>query len=601
MEPNYNSDGADSATIAQEQETQLDSRLNIGLSLYYSIYKEEEIDATQNKTLGDQIKERGNGYMNYHKDAKYEGEPKSENYDDMAYRYVDCRKCEFNLDTSKVDDYYMMKKCLDRGLNEIYQLCLNYEDNLHSYDLSINIGGYDLIEDLVGITKYILTGIEPLNGISDNHLKRHAYRNFSDKFQQLKNNGWNFKVIYTCVYSAYENFGDGEEAKKQQALKEERDHLMFVAITTEKGAAGAKANKAMRESKGSISMQSASTACHLLLGVGSLCFFWPPFAFACLAIDLSLHAVECAGAFMENDKQAAIDHCKGAMLDIVFIIPYDRIGRFMKRSALKAEEKIAAHNVKVAEKGREKSASMLDQVGKNEEEISRWSHAVEEKRIDVANKKATCINAEGETWYKQKGSTKLERKPSDSPEMERYRQAQADLEKAEADLAQTEKTYSEVAARNQRENSQLLAKTDKYKADKYNVEAKQKTSEEVQTKYTNYVNYSIEVEAKNTVKLETLLEDLKKEWNETRFISLRRAYKTTGYITTVKGISDNIETLTKYDDRIVVSSDDFTFSEIVKEAATSIGEDIVETLAKPAVYNKDFKERGGYLGTHGMM
>lgn len=578
---NYSSDQASSASISQEQETQLDSKLSIGLSLYYSIYKEEELDPSQNKTLGDQVKERSNGYMNYHKDAVYEGDPISENVDDMVYRYVDCRKCEFNLDTLKVDDYYMMKKCLDRGLNDIYQLCIDYEDNLHSYDLHINIGGYDLIEDLVGITKYILTGVEPEKGVSDRKLKSHAKKNYAGKFQQLKTNGWRFRVTYTCIYSAIETFGDGQEAKKKQALKEEREHIMFVTLNGEKGAAGYHVNKALRESNGRLSLESVSSACHLLLGLGSLCVFWPPFAFACLAIDLSLHALECAGAFMDNDKQAAISHCKGAMLDIVFIIPYGRIGRFMKRGALKAEEKIAAHNVKVAEKGREKSTSMLDQVGKNEEEVALWSRAVEEKRIDVARRREESIRLEGETWTKEKGSSTLERKPADSPEMKRYEQSKADLKKAEADLAETEKTYSEVASRNQKENSLLLAKSDKYKADKYNVEAKQQASNEAHAKYTNYVKYSMEVNAKNTVKLETLLEDLKKEWHESRFASVRNnMYRMTSTNVTIAGTIDSGIALTKYDDRIVVTSEDFTFTDILKESATSFKDDVVNLKDK---------------------
>ena len=60
----------------------------------------------------------------------------------------------------------------------------------YSYELKINIGGYDLIDDLVVITKYILTGIEPKTGIKDKKLRGHAKKNYADKFQQLKTNGW---------------------------------------------------------------------------------------------------------------------------------------------------------------------------------------------------------------------------------------------------------------------------------------------------------------------------------------------------------------------------------------------------------------------------
>lgn len=579
---NYSSDNAASATISKEQETQQDSKLSIGLSLYYSIYNEEELDPSQNKTLGDQVKERSNGYMNFHKDAVYEGDPISENVDDMAYRYVDCRKCEFNLDTGEVEDYYMMKKCLDRGLNDVYQLCIDYEDNLHTYDLHINIGGYDLIEDLVGITKYILTGVEPSKGISNKKLKSHAKKNFAGKFQQLKTNGWRFKVTYTCIYSAFETFGDGQEAKKKQAQKEEREHIMFVTLNGQKGAAGYHVNKALRESNGRLSLESVSSACHLLLGLGSLCVFWPPFAFACLAIDLSMHAIECAGAFMDNDKQAAIEHCKGAMLDMVFIIPYGRIGRFMKRGALKAEEKIAAHNVKVAEKGRKEGTSALERVGQNEADVSKYHAEIKEGEAQV--------KADRENYFKEH--------PNESEDEVIF--------SSEFKLSESEANYAKAVERSQKENPQLLAKADKYKADKYNVEVKQNALNEAQVKYTNYAKYSLEVNAKNTVKLETLLEDLKREWNESRFISIRNnAYRLANAGVTGKGVRDSSialgESFAKYDDRIVVTSEDFTFTDILKESVTSIGEDIGNAVGKIASENKDFKERGGYIGTHGWM
>lgn len=576
---NYSSDQASSAIIAQEQESQLDSRLTIGLSLYYSIYEEEELDVTQNITLGDQVREQGKGYMNYHGNEVYEGTPVTEDMADIAYRFVDCSGCEFNLDTCKVEDYHMMKKNLDSGLNSVYQLCLDYEDNIHTYDLHVNIGGYDLIEDLVGITKYILTGSEPKNGISDKKLKSHAKKNFKDKFQQLKSNGWRFKVTYTCLYSAFETFGDGKEAERQKALKNERDHLMFVAITTEKGAAGTRSNKAMRDSNGSISVESASTATHLLLGVGSLCIFFPPFAFACLALDLSIHAVECACAFMVNDKRAAVEHCKGAMLDIVFIIPFHRIGKVLKvgkAGILKAEEKIAAHNLKVAEKGREEGTSALERVKQNNADVSKYQAEVKEGKAQVEADRENYLNE-----HPNESKDEVENEVIFSSEFK---------------LAESEANYAKAVERSQKENPKLLAKANKYKSEKYNVEAKEEAAGKAKENYTNYVEYGIEVEAKNVSKLGVLLKDIKNKWNTDEFSEIREAIKAmhengTGTVVTLKGIEENAINLIQHKDRMVASSADFTFIEIVQESAKSIGDDIkrdVVNLGNSAEHNAGF-------------
>lgn len=542
---NYSSDNASSATISKEQETQLDTKLSIGLSLYYSIYIEEELDPSQKETMGDQIKKYGNGYMNFHSNEIYEGTPVSENVSEMEYRYVDCSNCKFNIDTGKVDDYYMMKKCLDRGLNDVYNLCINYDDNSHTSELIINIGGYDLIEELVGITKYILTGTEPKKGISDKKLKSHAKKTFKDKFQQLKTNGWHFKVVYTCIYSASESFGDGEESKKQAELKNERSYYMMLALGSQKGSAANTYNKTFREGLDrALINQDFSTGLHLIFGMGSLCIFCPPFALICLAADLTLHIIECFDAISVGNKQAAVDHCKGAMLDIVFIIPYGRIGKFLKRGILKAE-------VNMAERASEKSTAAFKKID-NSSKVTGYKADI--KRNDAR------LKSDRENYVKEHSTG-----PEDRATIEAEARDEV-IFKSELDLMESQQKYSEAAG----------GSFMKYRND-------QARLRDAKLNYNNYVTNSENV-AKNFIKLKELAESLKKEWNDNRFISIRSLYNATNTGVTIKGNIDNSialgESLARYDDRIVVTSEDFTFCEVLKESATSFKDDFVNLKDK---------------------
>lgn len=49
---------------------------------------------------------------------------------------------------------------------------------------------------------------------------------------------------------------------------------------------------------------------------------------------------------------------------------------------------------------------------------------------------------------------------------------------------------------------------------------------------------------------------------------------------TIAGTIDSGIALTKYDDRIVVTSEDFTFTDILKESATSFKDDVVNLKDK---------------------
>lgn len=594
----YCSEGANCPAISDSKESQLSAPFRIGFSLYYSIYAEDDTDPTHNETLHDQLQEYGRGNMHHHKKLESEGVAVTQGMDEMIYRYVECNKCYFNLDTFKVDDYDTMKKKLDCGLNEIYQLCLDYTDNVHTFELNINLGGYDLISDLVGVTNYILSGKKPKRAIDDNQLLSHAKRKFKDKFEQLKTKGWTIIVRYSSISQAIEVFGDGERAIQKERQKAERAQIAFLALVTQPGAAGAGANKAMREAMGKVNVGSTSTAFHMLLGLGSLCWFWPPFAFTCLVIDLSTRAAECAIAFADGDRQAAVENCKGAMLDVFFIIPYERIGRFANVSAhagaMKVDMKLAERGLQTAEKGQAKNAELLGKAADNEQRVAHYETAIEQQKVYVAQQKEKVARLEMESWTKEVGSTELKR---DTAKLADYEAAKVDLAKAESELSVMESQYAVVLARSQKENPALLAQAEKYKAGKYNVEDAQAKYDVAKANYTSFVENGVAAGTKNLTKLGTLLKDIREKWNADEFYGVRQTMKAfhnaDGTVVTLTGLKDGAVQLSRHGDRIVGESEDFTFCEILEESARSIGQDIkkgVVSLGNSFETNRGFNK-----------
>ena len=576
--PNYCAEGANCTEFSNPLESQMSVPFRIGYSLYFSIYAEDETDPTHNETLHDQLREYGRGNMHHHKEIESEGEGVNEGMDEMVYRYVDCNKCDFNIDTFKVEDYSMMKKKLDHGLNELYEMCLDYTDDVHTFDLYVNLGGYDLISDLVGVTQYILSGKNPKRSIDDNRLLSHAKRKFSDKFQKLKAKGWTITVSHTSISSAFEVFGDGEKAIERQRKKAEREKIAFLALNTQMGAAGAGANKAMREAMSKVNVGDTSTAFHMLLGLGSLCLFWPPFAFTCLAIDLSMRAVECAIAFADRDRHAAVEHCKSGLIDIFFIIPYERLGRFAYAGALKADVKLAERGVQTAEKGQAKSTELLGKASENERKASAYKEAIEKQKDQIKRQQDEVKRLEGETWSKEKGSPTIKKKASDSEEVKKYEQAKIDLKKSEDELAVLEAHYAEAMARSQKENPKLIGEAEKFKAEKYNVEDANARLATSKANYTSFMENGVVAETQNLTKLGTLLKNVREKWNTDEFIAIRTtmkaAHNADGTVVTLAGIRDGAVQLSKSGDRLVGESEDFTFCEVVEEAAKSIGQDI---------------------------
>ena len=579
----YCSEGANCPAISDSKESQLNVPFRIGFSLYYSIYAEDDTDPTHNETLHDQLQEYGRGNMHHHKKLESEGVAVTQGMDEMIYRYVECNKCYFNLDTFKVDDYDTMKKKLDCGLNEIYQLCLDYTDNVHTFELNINLGGYDLISDLVGVTNYILSGKKPKRAIDDNQLLSHAKRKFKDKFEQLKTKGWTIIVRYSSISQAIEVFGDGERAIQKQRQKAEREQIAFLALVTQPGAAGAGPNKAMREAMGKTDVGSTSTAFHMLLGLGSLCWFWPPFAFTCLAIDLSTRVAECAIAFADGDRQAAVENCKGAMLDVFFIIPYERIGRFANvnahAGAMKLDMKLAERGLQTAEKGQAKSAELLGKAGYNEERLASFKGSIESQKAHIARQREKVSQLEN------------------TEKLADYEKAKADLRKAENDLSEMETQYAAALAQSQKENPALLAKAEKYKAGKYNVEDAQAKYDVAKANYTSFVENGVAAGTKNLTKLGTLLQDIREKWNADEFYGVRQTMKAfhnaDGTAVTLTGLNDGAVQLRRQGDRIVGESEDFTFCEVLEEAARSIGQDIkkgVVSLGNSFETNRGFNK-----------
>ncbi len=527
---NYSSDQASSATIAQEQESQLDSKLSIGLSLFYSIYKEEKLDPSQNKTLGDQIKEQGSGNMSFHEEAVSDGMAFSPN-DGMNYIYVDCSGVKYDVDACRVDDFQRMKKNLLRGLAGIYAICLSdgsTNEGLNSYDLYINLGGYDLIEDLVNVTNYILTGKESKGRYYEN-LKRYAdEENFRGKFQQLKTNGWRFKV-YTCIYSASETFAEGDEnALKEQEKQRIKQENARIRAQVESGAFKEYGSGGVSYSGGSALIQNStfSSVVHLLLGVGSLCVFFPPVALACSAADIAMHAIEGTVALNSNDDNGATAHFKDAAIGVFFIIPFGRIGKFWRTGRhLRAEMKTAKKTMKDIE--REGGHVGNESVVNNEKEIANIESAIKEKKLKIEKDKADIEQINKDQAYYAEISPKEATIHKNMNET-RIREKELEISKNESEMRRLEAERDFVVSKRS-EYSKWQGQSHDYRENeiKYDVA------------YTRYQSYSNEVKMKNRISLADLTEDLKKEWNETHFLSLKRGWKTGNELYTVWGIAGN--------------------------------------------------------------
>ena len=246
---------------------------------------------------------------------------------------------------------------LDRAATELYETLFAHFDGTSTKTVHINLCGYNLVSDLVYVLHYLCDGTGK-NKVSNSSLLRYATKRYEQAFGTFRNMGWTIKVDYCGVLEAYEVFA--ERIEREQVEKNGK-------TVTVKSQNRPKKNKVTRRQKSKISIaklqkdffggSKKSEKTHATLGIVSTVI--SPLS----AVDAVLHVFEGIDLLIDG-KPGAGAHFRDAALDVVFIIPFARIGKWgykahKMRKLKKAEEELAAANkaAEVASKKEEEEAA----------------------------------------------------------------------------------------------------------------------------------------------------------------------------------------------------------------------------------------------------
>lgn len=581
ISPLMSVDGADSASISSLNEDQSQS-IKVNLKIYYSIYEEDEIFGEGKKAMGDQIAKNGLGEMQLHREADFDGAPFSTEYDKEYSTFIECNDLLFNIKNEKIEDDEGLRSHLDRTISFIINTCKDLV-TVSGCDLYVNIGGYDIISDLIGVTKYILSNELPKTKIDNEGLSKYALDKYKGKISQLKTDGCHIVVSYTATYKASGAFADAQRKIKEQEEEEKKYKAEIARFDRmEKGFGGGSfmASKALLESG-----LSGPEALHVFLGLGSMAFWAPPFALICSVGDLVVSSIELGVALYNHDRKGATNAMKNVMIDGFFLIPFAKIGKFIRKGT---KCKLASHNeAKIHKSGKEKNSELvnkaksnsdkIEELEKNASELESKASKLEKENIDL-NKKAE--NAE------RKVADLEEKKLNHSPEHESMYDAYIKASKEEAS------SYRQTISKNESEKSSLLekAKKDRGEADSLREENNDifkqykdvynnmDTATNRKTEaYTQYKELGPLIRLPDVFPLEDLLKVLRDEWKADKFGWVHDfIHNRAGNVMTIKG---SVETLKESDSQSsknnrnkldYYSDEDFSFTGLVSDAVASI-------------------------------
>ena len=380
-----NTVGGSEAATSSASESQKSKR-DIHVSVFLSIFEQNTLISYNDGYCPDEVKNNGSCHFVHTRVKDEKGVAMS--HKDQECIMVDCSSLDFNMETCGIENNSRVKKMLDRAATELYETLFAHVDGTGTKTAHINLCGYDLVSDLVYVLHYLCDGTCK-NKVANSSLLRYATKRYEQAFDTLRNMGWTIKVDYCGVLEAYEVFA--ERIEREQVEKDGK------TVTVKSRNKGPKMEiELLRNPATHVSITDifllflldriTSEKTHAALDVASTVV--SPLS----AVDAVIHVFEGVELMIEG-KPGAGAHFRDAALDVVFIIPFAKIGKwgykaYKMRKIKKAEEELAAAK-------RAAESSQVTQMGlRREVEVAREqaisAQSVAQREI-TANEKANYV------------------------------------------------------------------------------------------------------------------------------------------------------------------------------------------------------------------
>ena len=316
---------ADAVSICEQSESQQEKD-KLYVSVFFSILKKKDIqENNENKGYID-VKNTGYSSFNHCQIVWSEGDAYSNN-DQYPQIFICCDDLLYDVLDGKVVNTEKQIVKINEAFNELDDFLYNQFDESHIYDVHINIGGFEILTDLILSMAYICNK-KFKKDIKNKKLLTKIKTRYKGCFDNYKNIGWSIKVDFACAFSAYEAYIENETRiqlnKRRAQAERDREILLnnnkniFLFDPDEARAANWAVTAA------TLDPETAKNLSHFALGLLSV--FMPLLSIA----DAAMYIWEGILAESKGDKEGAKSAAKNAALDVILILPVFKLFKIGK-------------------------------------------------------------------------------------------------------------------------------------------------------------------------------------------------------------------------------------------------------------------------------